>query len=113
MMIDAYYQLMKINRTVTQPALRSARPAREAAAPQPRESFQPSNGLEWAGLVGGRLALMSTPVAAGAGLITAALTGNPVLGAKVGLGIAAGAAAAGGALGATAYYAFKDIDIPS
>ena len=104
---------MKINRTLTPPTIRKSPAAVEAPAPQPSESFQPSNGLEWAGLVGGRLALISTPVAAGAGLVTAALTGNPVLGAKVGLGIAAGAGLAGGALGATAYYALKDLDIPS
>lgn len=104
---------MKINRTLTQPTLRKSPATDKSTTPAPRESFQPSNGLEWAGLVGGRLALISTPMAAGAGLVTAALTGNPALGAKVGFGIVAGAGLAGGALGVTAYHAFKDLDIPS
>lgn len=107
---------MKIQQTVHPGKHRNATPAQnpqKTPAPRAEESFQPTNGLEWAGLIGGRLALVSSPVAAGAGLVTAALTGNPALGVKVGLGVAAGAGVAGGALGLVAYHAFKDLDIPS
>jgi hypothetical protein len=107
---------MKITRTVI-PAIpqQASRPeaTHKAGTFALEESYQPSNGLEWAGLVGGRLALVSTPVAAGAGLVTAALTGDVALGVKVGLGISVGAGVSGGALGLLAYHAFKDLDIPS
>ena len=77
------------------------------------DSFQPSTALGWTAFMGGHMALLSAPVAAGAGLVTAALTNNPTLGVKVGLGVLGAGALAGGALGCAAYHVGKNINIAS
>lgn len=79
----------------------------------PREEFQPSTGLEWAALVGGRVALVSSPLAAISGLCAGALTGDAGLGMRVGVGVMAAGGLAGGALGLLVHHAFKDLNIPS
>ena len=87
-----------------------APPARECMF---SDTYEPQSRGEWMGLVASRVALYSTPAAMLIGGVAGMSTLDPALGLKVALGTVAAGGALGAGLGLITWEAFKDINIPS